>query len=93
MAVRKPAPKVTAKDLLRADAARRARPPQRDPTGEHHEACAELARECGVKVDDVLDDWDHAAAIIEYERGADRDTAERVAMEQTRAMYQRRRAS
>ena len=43
MAVRKPAPKVTAQELLRADAARRARPPQRDPTGEHHNAIAQIA--------------------------------------------------
>lgn len=83
----------TAEDRMLADRVARARKanPPRDPTGEHHAACAEIARAAAVDVGDVLDDWDHEASIIEYERGCLRADAERVAVEHVRDRHLRQK--
>ena len=61
--------------------------PPRDPTGEHHEALAALARERELDVVDLLDTWDERAAIYQYVAGADRPTAERQAAADLVALY------
>lgn len=89
MAVRRPQRKQTAAELAIADRvarARRAQPP-RDPTGEHHEACAAIAAAVGVDPGDVIDDWDHDAAIRQYEGNISREEAERLAVEAIRERY------
>lgn len=76
-------------DLQLADRIARARaknPPQ-DPTGEHHEAIAEIARAAGRDVVEMLDCWDERAAIRQYEGGADRATAERDAVTDIEAQF------
>ena len=93
MAVRKLAPKVTAQELLRADAARRARPPQRDPTGEHHDAIAQIAADAGRNVADLMDEFDERAAVREYLGHFPRAEAERLAVEDVRSAYARRRTA
>ncbi len=78
------------RSIDRAARARRASPP-RDPTGEHHVACAAIAREAGVDPSTVLDDWDEAAATKEYESGITRADAERQAVEVVRERYLRQK--
>lgn len=94
MAVRKMAAKPSAEDLRIADRVRRARAaqPPRDPTGEHHEAVADIARECGRDVVDMLDAWDEFAAIREYDGCKDRAEAERLAVEDVRSAFVRQRS-
>jgi hypothetical protein len=79
----------TAEDRMLADRIARARKamPPRDPTGEHHASCAAIARAAGADVADVLDAWDELAAVAQYERGTDRPTAEREAVEHVRQIY------
>lgn len=72
--------------------ARAAQPP-RDPTGEHHEAMADLARSSGREVVELLDLWDERAATREYEGAADRATAEREATAELVAMFGTRQAA
>jgi esterase/lipase superfamily enzyme len=60
-----------------------------DPTGAHHAACAELARETGADVGDVVDTWDACATTRAYD--IDRATAERLALDDVRDIYQRRK--
>lgn len=91
MALRKLAPRPTAKDLAVADRVRRARAaqPSRDPSGACHEAIAALAAETGRDVVDLLDTWDERASIREYDGCADRAEAERLAVEDVRSMVVR----
>lgn len=90
MAIRKLKPETDEQRRIRdrADRARRAMSP-RDPTGEWHEACAEIARAAHVDAGDVLDDWSHRAAIREYEAGVTRADAERLAVDDVREQYLR----
>jgi hypothetical protein len=71
----------------RAAASRRADQPT-DPTGEHHAACAELARATGADVGDVIDTWDACATTRAYD--TDRATAERLALGDVRDIYHRK---
>ncbi len=75
-------------------AARRAAaaPPQSDPDGWCHEQIAELARETGRDVGDLLDWWGEFAAVREYDGGYSRQEAERLAVEQVREIAQKRHA-
>ncbi len=75
----------------RAARARKAQPP-RDPTGESHDACAEIARIAKVEPFVVLDDWDHEAARIEYEGETPRADAERQALDIVRERYLKQRS-
>lgn len=70
----------------RAERARRAQPP-RDPTGEHHAACAAIARASGRDVVDVLDTWDERAAVREWDGAMTRVDAERAAVDDVRDIY------
>lgn len=72
----------------RAAAARRQQPP-RDPTGRYHELARELANEVGCLVEDVLDEFDERASILEYERENAQDEAERLAWEHTASRFRR----
>lgn len=91
MGVPKRRPVLTVKERQEQDRVMRARKanPPRDPSGEHHEAIAEIARAVGVDVSDMLDDWDHRAAVMEYDGYVSRAEAERIAVEDIRAMYVR----
>lgn len=84
MAVRKARPVPTPSEREVAFRVARARPPQEDPTGSHHEAVAELARATGRDVADLLEHWSERAAIREYEGAQDRDEAERLALDDLR---------
>lgn len=91
MAQRKFAPKPTAKQLAENDRvmrARRANPP-RDPDGSCHEAIAEIAHAIGRDVCDLLDVWDERAAIRQYDGETNRHEAERLAVEDVRALFVR----
>jgi hypothetical protein len=61
--------------------------PPRDPTGEHHEAMAAIARASGRDVVDLLDLWDERAAIYQYVAGVDRPTAERQAVDELERLF------
>lgn len=61
-----------------------ARPPREDPTGEHTEAVADMARRHGLDVADLLEHWSERAAIRQYLGEQDRDEAERLAVEDVR---------
>ncbi len=76
-------------DLQLADriARARAKNPQQDPTGEHHESIARIAKASGRDVVELLDLWDERAAIREYEGGVDRATAERDAVTDMEAQF------
>lgn len=65
----------------------RARNPPQDPTGECHEAIAEIAKECGRDVGDLIEEWHERAAAREYLGGATRDEAERAAVADMRNAY------
>lgn len=94
MAVRKVATKPTAAELLLADRIARAKAanPPRDPTGEHHQAMAELARTSGMRVDHLLDEWSERAACREYLGNVTRAEAERLACEDVIEAYTRQRS-
>ena len=65
----------------------RAKVPPQDPTGECHYAIAEIAQACGRDVGDLVEEWHERAAAREYEGGATRDEAERMAVVDLRAAY------
>jgi hypothetical protein len=67
----------------------RAKNPPQDPTGEYHEAIAEIAQRTGRDVSDLLDLWDERAAIRQYEGCTDRATAERMAVADVETMFPR----
>lgn len=92
MAVRKLKPQ-TDEQLRIADRAARARKaqPPRDPTGDHHATCCEIAREAGIEPFFVLDAWDERAAIRQYDGNADRADAERLAVDDVRAIFIRQK--
>lgn len=87
MAVRKPQPRQTYKryDGLTPDdagklyAVEKARPPKRDET-----AVIELARELGADVADAIEWFEDRASQRQYEAGATREDAERLALEDVR---------
>ena len=89
VAKRRKAP--TPNELAAADRAARARAanPPRDPTGAHHLAIAELARETGRDVTELLDSWDERAAMREYAGEANRAESERLAVEDVRTQFVR----
>lgn len=86
MAVRQPRRQLTSAERVAASvvadrvARARAANPPRDPTGEHHEAMAELAERIGRDVVELLDVWDERAALREYEGEIVRAEAERLAV-------------
>ncbi len=89
MAIRRPKTAPTDESLRirdRAARARKAQPP-RDPTGEHHEACAEIAKATGRDVYEIVDCWDERASMRQYDGNADRESAERLAMDDVRAIF------
>ena len=61
--------------------------PPRDPTGQHHEDVATIARAVGRDVVEMLDEWDERAAIKEYEGGIARADAEEQAVVDMQATY------
>ena len=65
----------------------RAATPPRDPTGEHHEALADIARRAGLDVVALLDAWDEIAAIKQYMGCADRALAEREAVDELERLH------
>lgn len=73
------------------DRVRRARLASPPRGAEYYVACGELAQRVGADPGDVMDDLDHAAAVIEYEGNVSRQEAERLAMEQVRDRYERQR--
>lgn len=91
MAVRKPAPKPTAKELLLADRIKRLRAsdPQIDPTGRYHRDLCDLAREVGADPEDVIDEWHDRAATRRYLGLFDNAEAERLAYADTVERYRR----
>lgn len=93
MAVRKPAPKPTAKELLLADRIKRLRAsdPQIDPTGRYHRDLCDLAREVGADPEDVIDEFSERAACRRYLGGVDNAEAERLAYADTVERYRRQR--
>jgi hypothetical protein len=86
--VRKP---LTAEEKRIADRVARAKrghsPVNR--TSNYHEQLGELARECGVPVDEVIEEWSSRAAAREYDGGFTRDEAEFLAMDDTRQRLRR----
>lgn len=76
-------------DLQLADriARARAKTPPQDPSGQHHESIAKIARAAGRDVVELLDEWDERAAIRQYEGGVDRATAERDAVTDIEARF------
>jgi len=85
-------PKVSPEAAGLADRIRRARPPGIDPTGVHHLAISELAHRLGLDVADMLDDWDHFAAIRQYDGAMPRDVAERLAVDDVRDRFDPQRS-
>jgi hypothetical protein len=72
------------------DRVRRAMPPRVDPTGACHAAVAELARDHGLDVADLLEETLERASVREYLGGVTRPEAERLAVEDVReAVYRR----
>jgi hypothetical protein len=84
MAVRKARPAPTPSQREVDYRVAQARPPREDPTGTHTAAVAELARQHGRDVADLLELWSERAAIRQYLGEADRDEAERLAVEDVR---------
>lgn len=72
---------------------RQAADPPRDPTGEYHVKCRELADELGMDIGDVMDDWDHAAAIRQYDGNTIRDEANRLGFEDIAVMLRRQKGA
>lgn len=68
--------RVQGSELADRIARARSKSPPRDPTGEHHEAIAEIARASGRDIVELLDLWDERAAIREYDGCTDRARAE-----------------
>lgn len=93
MAIRNPRRPMTAREREVADRVARARAanPPRDPTGAHHAAIAELASETGRDVVDLLDWWDEAAAVREYDGNVSRTDAERLAFDDVADHVRRQR--
>jgi len=91
VAVRKPAPRPTAKELLLADRIKRLRAsdPQIDPTGHYHRDLCDLAREVGADPSDVIDEWHERAACRVYLGMYDNAEAERLAYADTVERYRR----
>ncbi len=89
MAIRKLAPRETEEQRRirdRVERARRRQPPQ-DPTGEHHEACCDIARAAGLDPEHVLDAWSERAALRQWDGGATQADAEREAVDDVRGMF------
>lgn len=63
--------------LALEDRIRRARTASPARGVEYYVLAGELAKRLGVDVGDVMDDFDHEAAILEYEGGTTRQEAER----------------
>jgi hypothetical protein len=78
---------VHARELADRIARARAKNPPQDPTGEHHEAIAEIAQRCGRDVGELVDEWHERAASREYLGGITRDDAERLAVADVRSAY------
>ena len=74
------------------DRVRRAMPPRVDPTGACREAVAELAREYGLDVADLAEEWSERAACRTYLGGASQAEAERLEVEDVRESVRRRTA-
>jgi hypothetical protein len=72
------------------DRGRRAAPAPVDPTGEYHRRARELAGAAGVKLEDVIDEWDEQAALREYAGCPTRSEAERLAFADVEDRYRRR---
>jgi hypothetical protein len=86
--VRKP---LTAEEKRIADRVARAKrghsPVNR--TSNYHEQLGELARECGVPVDEAIESWSERAAAREYLGCFTRDEAEFLAMDDVRSFYRK----
>jgi hypothetical protein len=86
--VRKP---LTAEEKRIADRVARAKrghsPVNR--TSNYHEQLGELARECGVAVDLVIEEWSERAAAREYLGNVSRDEAEFLAMGDVRQRWRK----
>jgi hypothetical protein len=65
----------------------KAKNPPQDPTGACHVAIAEIAKQCGRDVGDLVDEWHERAASREYLGGVTRDEAERAAVVDMRGAY------
>lgn len=91
MAVKKPKPLPTSKELQIMDRVQRAKRsyPKQDRHGIYREACAELAEETGADVESVWEDFGHRAAVRQYLAEIDIDEAERLALEDVRDQYRR----
>lgn len=89
MAQRRPTtkPKHDGDQRMRLYAVERAKPPQSDPTGEHHAACRDIADEAGRDVVDVLEAFAERAAIRVYDAGMTMADAEAAAVEDVRTMF------
>lgn len=74
------------------DRVRRAMPPRVDPTGACHAAVAELARDHGLDVADLAEEWSERAAVRCYLGGASQAEAERMAVDDVRESVRRRTA-
>ena len=74
------------------DRVRRATPPRVDPSGACHAAVAELARDHGLDVADLLEETLERASVREYLGGVTRPEAERLAVEDVRESVRRRTA-
>jgi hypothetical protein len=79
--------RVRALELADRIARAKAKNPPQDPTGEHHESIAKIARHIGRDTCTLLDEWDERAAIRQYEGGQDRASAERDAVTDIEATY------
>lgn len=80
--------RVAEKQLADRIARAQAKAPPQDPTGEHHESIAIIARHVGRDVGDLLDEWHERAAAREYgSESPNRAEAERLAVLDVEAAY------
>lgn len=78
---------VHARELADRIARARSKSPPQDPTGACHCALAEIAKQSGRDVGELVDEWHERAAVREYLGGVTRDEAERLAVTDVRSAY------